>query len=263
MYGYIYLTTNLINGKIYVGKKKSEKFLNERYLGSGLIIHNAINKYGKDNFKVELLKWCNSEEELNYEEIKYIAKFNARDPDIGYNILKGGNGGSITANHIWINNGESEILVNELTDEYINNNYVKGRLKSNKSSLALKGRIWINNGDKQYQIHEEDLINYPGYVRGMLDRGDQWRSNLSNRIVSEETREKIKKSRKKFLEEHPDFTNNGMFKKGSEPVNKNKICITNGIKNKYISADELNIYENQGWVRGSTQRKKNYRKEIV
>lgn len=35
MYGYIYKTTNLINGKIYIGQKKSEKFLGINYLGSG------------------------------------------------------------------------------------------------------------------------------------------------------------------------------------------------------------------------------------
>ena len=34
MYGYIYETTNLINGKKYIGKKASTKFL-EDYYGSG------------------------------------------------------------------------------------------------------------------------------------------------------------------------------------------------------------------------------------
>lgn len=39
MYGYIYLTTDLQTGKIYVGQKKSAKFLGDKYLGSG----NQIN----------------------------------------------------------------------------------------------------------------------------------------------------------------------------------------------------------------------------
>lgn len=69
MYGYIYKTTNLINNKIYIGQKKSNEFLNEKYLGSGKILRQAIDKEGKQNFKVELLEECESAQELNEREI--------------------------------------------------------------------------------------------------------------------------------------------------------------------------------------------------
>ena len=52
-YGYIYLTTNLINNKIYIGQHKGK--FNARYLGSGLHIKRSIKKYNRENFKVELL----------------------------------------------------------------------------------------------------------------------------------------------------------------------------------------------------------------
>ena len=68
MYGYIYKTTNLINGKIYVGQKMSTVFLKEEYLGSGRYLNNAINKYGRENFKVELIEWCENSEILNERE---------------------------------------------------------------------------------------------------------------------------------------------------------------------------------------------------
>ena len=54
MYGYIYKTTNLLNSKIYVGQKKSNIFLEEKYLGSGVRLNSAIKSYGKENFTVEL-----------------------------------------------------------------------------------------------------------------------------------------------------------------------------------------------------------------
>ena len=38
MFGYIYLTTNLINEKKYIGQKTSNKFLGESYLGSGKLL---------------------------------------------------------------------------------------------------------------------------------------------------------------------------------------------------------------------------------
>ena len=47
----IYLTTNLINGKIYIGLLTNLKKKN--YLGSGKILKKAINAYGKENFKRE------------------------------------------------------------------------------------------------------------------------------------------------------------------------------------------------------------------
>lgn len=58
---YIYLTTNHINGKRYIGKHYGE--LNDSYLGSGNLIKAAIEKYGKENFSKEILYISQSEEE--------------------------------------------------------------------------------------------------------------------------------------------------------------------------------------------------------
>lgn len=44
----IYKTTNLINGKIYIGQDSKDR---PNYYGSGKLIHRAIKKYGKENFK--------------------------------------------------------------------------------------------------------------------------------------------------------------------------------------------------------------------
>lgn len=93
MYGYIYKTTNLINGKIYIGKKTSDHF-DPDYKGSGKYLWNAIDKYGWNNFLVEFLCECSSLEDMNAKEIMLIDKFNARDHSIGYNIAEGGDGGN-------------------------------------------------------------------------------------------------------------------------------------------------------------------------
>ena len=89
MYGYIYKTTNLFNGKIYVEQHKSSKF-NKNYLGSGLHITNLVNKYGKESFSCELLEKCYSEEELNEKEIYWIKTLDSTNRNIGYNLMSGG-----------------------------------------------------------------------------------------------------------------------------------------------------------------------------
>ena len=98
---YIYKITNIVNGKIYVGKSKNpidKRLVNhfwtsEHRQDSGVAIHNAIRKYGKENFKIEEIDRCNTIDELNKKEIYWIEKLHARDKDIGYNIAKGGEGG--------------------------------------------------------------------------------------------------------------------------------------------------------------------------
>ena len=89
MYGYIYKTTNLFNGKIYIGQHRNTKF-NPEYLGSGIRLNNVINKYGKENFAVEMLEICESENELNEKEIYWISKLNAMNKNVGYNLMSGG-----------------------------------------------------------------------------------------------------------------------------------------------------------------------------
>lgn len=90
-YGYIYKITNNTNGKIYIGQHKSNT-LDETYWGSGILLKQAINKEGINNFSREILEWCDSKERLNQQEIYWIFKLNSMNPDIGYNLTKGGGG---------------------------------------------------------------------------------------------------------------------------------------------------------------------------
>ena len=91
---YIYKTTNLTNGKVYIGK--SEKDFNREYLGSGVLLSKAIKKYGKENFKVELIETCNTIEDLNNREKFWITENIGKDC---YNIAEGGTGGWTIKNY--------------------------------------------------------------------------------------------------------------------------------------------------------------------
>src|ERR1700690_1413882 len=92
----IYKTTNLIDGKIYVGKEMNKP---NSYLGSGIYILRAIRLYGKENFKKEILEYCESEKQLNEREKFWIKELDAINPEIGYNITDGGEGGDTFTNN--------------------------------------------------------------------------------------------------------------------------------------------------------------------
>jgi len=88
---FIYKTTNNINGKIYIGKLVRES---KTYLGSGKILKKSIKKNGKHNFTREIIEYCKTKSELSEREKYWIQQYNSTNKNIGYNITKGGDGGS-------------------------------------------------------------------------------------------------------------------------------------------------------------------------
>lgn len=182
MFGYIYKTTNNINGKIYIGKKHSKIFL-ENYYGSGKLIKRAIEKYGLENFVVEIIEECNTLEELNNREIYYIEFFNSHfSLGKGYNIALGGDGGN---------------LIGMLPDiEY--NSFVLDCKKRAKG----KNNPNYGNGDK---ISGDKNPSKRPDVRKKLSKANSGKNNAMygkkgklhpnyGKTQSEETKNKIKKS---------------------------------------------------------------------
>ena len=91
VYGYIYKTTNLVNGRFYLGQKRG--LFNPKYLGSGKAIKHAINKYGRDKFKVEIIIEVSSQEILDYlEKMVIMGHRKSFGPRNLYNIADGGGG---------------------------------------------------------------------------------------------------------------------------------------------------------------------------
>jgi len=97
MYYLIYEIENLLNGKKYRGKHKT-KNLDDEYMGSGLYIKRAINKYGLDNFKKTIIFMAFDEDSMNYmEKIEFVnSDWISLGPDFVYNLKVGGLGGFST-----------------------------------------------------------------------------------------------------------------------------------------------------------------------
>lgn len=98
---FVYKITNIVDGKFYIGK--TQKTLEERFKRhlirkSSPKLMAAISKYGKENFKIELIDKATSKEELNTKEKYWIEKLMAIEN--GYNLTYGGDGGIPTAETI-------------------------------------------------------------------------------------------------------------------------------------------------------------------
>lgn len=91
--GVIYLRTNTVNGKKYVGQATDLKARQRKWKANcqyaGKAIDAAKNKYGLEAFDFEILKEC-KDEELNRWEMYYIKELNTKAP-YGYNLTDGGN----------------------------------------------------------------------------------------------------------------------------------------------------------------------------
>lgn len=83
----LYKTTNLINNKYYYGIHSTED-VNDAYLGSGVLLCKAVKKYGKENFKREIVDTFDTRKE------SLLAEYDIVDPDDenSYNLDVGGNG---------------------------------------------------------------------------------------------------------------------------------------------------------------------------
>ena len=96
---WIYKITNEINGKAYIGKsKRPEKRMQEHFNRKkyeNFAIHHAIKKYGKDNFRFEILTET-TKEEVDDLEIKLIAEHKTFITEHGYNETRGGDGGKMS-----------------------------------------------------------------------------------------------------------------------------------------------------------------------
>ena len=148
MFGVVYKITNLINNKIYIGQTTQK--INRRFLQHcekrKSIISIAINKYGKDKFKLEILESCESLEELNTKEKEHIIKNNSIVP-FGYNLSSGGNN--------FKHNKETKLKLSKLK---------KGKpckaqslaMQGKKQSIETRKKKALQKGIKTFSVHKNN-----------------------------------------------------------------------------------------------------------
>ena len=154
MYGYIYKITNNINGKTYIGQHKSVSF-EDKYMGSGVHLKRAQNKYGIENFTKTIVTFGMSQMELDVLEKFYIEKERKENLKGCYNIAEGGHNGATTKGR-------------KLSDEH--RNKISNKLKGRTSPMKGKTHIGWNKGmhhseETKRKISEAAKGHKPSFCR--------------------------------------------------------------------------------------------------
>ena len=132
LYGLIY-AIYFPNNKLYIGQTIRDiyKRIEEHKLKSKnptLLVHKAINKYGFENIKYEVVDYAYSFEELNELEKYYINKFESYfETNKGYNMTLGGEGSNGYKYTI-----EDRHKMSEIQKEYRKNNPEEAQKQSKR-----------------------------------------------------------------------------------------------------------------------------------
>jgi len=180
----IYKTTNLINGKIYIGQDSNN---NTNYLGSGKLIKAAIKKYGSENFLKEILEECNTKILLNEREVFWIKYFTSTDLNIGYNISRGGNQPLLGRSKTYDERKAQSLKL-------------KGRIVSKetrkKLSLKLKGKKSWNEGKCHSEQTKQKIANsHKGKESKLKGKPGHPVSEATKIKIAKTLKEKYEKSR--------------------------------------------------------------------
>lgn len=171
----IYVITNLVNKKQYVGKTQSltaegrfRQHIGAAKSDSTMVIHKAMRKYGIENFIVEVLDTANDAEELKLKECEWISKLNTFGQ--GYNFTPGGDGDGFK------HSDETKQKLRESRISYFENNpearikaaeYAKMAVLSEEGRTAKSESMQGNQHAKgmTYKHTEEAKANIAAAVR--------------------------------------------------------------------------------------------------
>lgn len=156
----IYKITNILNGKVYIGKsinlerRKRDHFTT---CNDNMIIHQAISKYGKDNFSFEVIEEC-TKDKLDEREIYWIKYYNSYLGE-GYNATPGGEGAS---HPVKISNDELILIIKDLQDNKLSIKEISNKYKVSSTTISA-----INTGNSRriegisYPIRSSVITNCP------------------------------------------------------------------------------------------------------
>lgn len=237
MYGYIYKTTNLLNKKIYIGKRKGK--FNPLYKGSGKYLIRALNKYGKENFVSELVEYCDTLEEQNSRERYWISYYRSLNTPM-YNIANGGDGGDLVTCLPEAEYKRFSQLMSELNRKGIIGNKGKHLSEEHKKNIG-KGNKGKVRTDEWKRKHSEAIKGKAPWNKGLTANDPRVAKNV-HKVGEFKHTEKSKK----LISEHCKGIKKPTVSvklKGRKWMHNDKIALQ-------VKPEDIEIYKQQGFIDG-------------
>ena len=268
-YGYIYITTNLINGKRYIGQKSFSMRDWKTYLGSGNLFRKALKKYGENNFVKNIISICYSEKELNQAEYELSVYFNVVESPDWYNLVLGGGG-----NRGWhpsvksrkkmsdakkgkVASQETKMKMSELRRGEKNYFYGKHHTEESKKkqSLLMRGRYsGINN--PMYDIHRTgiDSTHFKPIFCIEMNR-IFWGAKEVESVygIMHQNIAHCLKGKSRYAGKHPETGIPLHWLYVYDQIEKNRSVIQGAISLGYITAEQVNNYLNKLIQKGNDE----------
>ncbi len=262
MYHIVYKTTNIKNGKYYIGKH-STKNLDDGYLGSGVLLKRAIKKYGKGSFTREILSEHDTSESA-FDEECVIVNEDFVNMSCTYNLTIGGHGSGNTGKVVVKDVEGKTRQVLATNQQYLNGDLV-GIASGYITVKDSDGHIFRTttndtkylNGELEHHtkntICVKDVdgnmfrvpIDDPRFLSGELV------GSTKNYKASDETKRKMSDTRKgkRLSDEHKESIRKSKI--GKPGNTGGRVWINNNNdKRKLIDKPDINYWLSIGWTKG-------------
>jgi len=217
MFYTVYKITNLINDKIYIGAHKTSD-LDDGYMGSGVHLKRAQEKYGIENFEKEILKVFDSSEEMYSMESQLVTEDFVKD-DTNYNLKEGGHGGF------------DHIKQTHYDKRSRNKAWIEKLIVSQKRGRDTMK--WLHENDPEWLYKKTTA--FINSIKEYYEKGGK--NGFSGKNHSETFKEKMKGHTRQNGEKNSQFGSMWIYNL-EEKVSKK------------IKKEELQDYENLGWIKG-------------
>jgi len=199
-FNYVYIITNLINEKQYIGDHSTDDLKKDYYFGSGKNIKRAIKKYGKKNFKKEIIEFFNTKQEAFNAQEMYINQYNTLVPN-GYNISpKGG----MNVTNCYSDEMKKRMSLMHKGKKISDNQKIciskalKGRIKSEEERKKLSKSLSGHNHSEETK--NKIRLKHIGKKISEETKNKLSKSTKGIKTVSKETKQKMSDARKKYWE---------------------------------------------------------------